>query len=566
MITFNKIRWKNILSFGNYYTELNLSENNLTVIVGSNGAGKSSFLDCLSFVLFAKTFRKINKPQIVNSITKKNALVEVEFNSYGHDYKVIRGIKPAVFEIWEDGVLRPSEASSKRTDPYQDYLEKEVLKCDHKTFCQLVILGAANYQPFFDMDAAGRRKFVEFVFSLEIISVMNTLQKQDMTGIENKICELQIQKSRLEFAKKSVEEALSQKTDEDIQRYQNLIEDNQKEIEELESDKAILTRGFESIDQDKLDELNKNIDHFSNQLQFAEGRIKDIERKIKEVSVHKNETCPTCHHWLSAKEAEKITSLETEALDKFITTRQALVDKLEGLRDEREIFDWKNAHNRDLHQDIEVLKTKIGHNNYEIEGLERNIEASKTKKEAKIVEIDDLEITKINIDLDILARYKEKGNIVLDLLRDDGVKAYILKDNIDKINELVNSFLMDMDFFCSFTLNEEFEEVIKSRYRDEFSYHSFSQGERLRISLALLLTWREISKRRASIDTNLLIFDEILDSSLDQEGVDLFLNLIKKTLKGRNCFIISHNTGAIDKIDNVIKVKKFEGFSRYETE
>jgi DNA repair exonuclease SbcCD ATPase subunit len=569
MILFKKIRWKNLLSTGNIFTELDLNTHNTTLIVGENGAGKSTLLDALSFVLFGKPFRKINKPQLLNTITNKQLVVEVEFSIGPNEFKIIRGMKPNIFEVYKNGTLMNQAADNR---DYQDVLEKQIIRVNHKSFCQVVVLGSATFQPFMQLPAHQRREIIEDLLDLQIFTVMNSLLKDKiLTNSESLI--------RYTTEKKSVEEKIVL-VKEHLKQLQN---NNVKMIEEKKS------RIAESNEQ--IDNLKKQYDELTEQIKNAQESIKDeptVSKKIntlgqlkhkieanlsilnKEVGFfHQYDNCPTCKQQIDEK-------FKTEAID---TKQKEIVEITEGLDKLAEEYDKTNARLNEvieIHSNInttriqiETVKTKIQSLMSYCSSLESEIQnITNTMIEEDDDKISDLETQLKNIETNYYDLQDEKNvlSVASTLLKDGGIKARIIKQYIPVINKLINKYLSTMEFLCQFELDEEFNETIKSRFRDIFSYASFSEGEKMRINLAILFTWRAIAKLRNSINTNILIMDEVFDSSLDSNGTDEFLKLLNNLTKDTNTFIISHKSDQLyDKFERVIKFKKIKNFSAIET-
>jgi DNA repair exonuclease SbcCD ATPase subunit len=535
----------------------------LTVIVGKNGAGKSTILDALSFVLFNKPFRKINKPQLVNSITKKNCVVETIFSIGKDSYKVIRGIKPAIFEIYKNETLLPQDA---RPEDYQNLLERNILRCNAKTFSQVVVLGSASYIPFLDLPAQNRREVVENILDLELFTKMNTILKKKALLTQDAITELTNKKILLEDRINIQNENLRKSKD----FFNKQIEENKEkyvktkiEIEYLESEMRQNHSTKTSIDYKKETELVKNSKEKYSLINQCKSRIKTIEEEL--VFYEQNDNCPVCKQILEMKFKE-----ETVADKKKMSIKiQKAMEKLQLEYDDILVqFEIEKKLNNEYNENVRILdliKFKIDHQKkilVEIVTRIENLEKERGKQFVDETENLDKELENTNQKIDCLLEQKKNEQTLLRLLKDDGIKAKIIEQYIGLINDLVNNYLLEMDFLCQFILDGEFNETIKSRYRDDFTYASFSEGEKLRITLAILFTWREVAKRRNSVSTNILFFDEILDSSLDGEGIETFLQIINNLTKGVNTFIISHNDKSIEKINNVIEFKKIKGFSQ----
>ena len=560
MIVFTNLTYKNFISSGNYETNVELNKSDLTVIIGKNGAGKSTILDALSFALFNKPFRNVNKNQLINSITKKNCLVEVEFVIGNDTFLIKRGIKPNIFEIFKNGVLLPQDS---KVGDYQDYLERFILRCNHKAFCQVVVLGSANYIPFLDLPAADRRKVIENILDLEVFSVMNANLKKDALETKEELEDAQNKKSLLvseiktyhEFEQKAKEDqqALIDSYQKNIDKIQKLIDENSVHIKKVEHDPEL---------KEEKKELGENYTGFNNAKDKLVYEASSLIKELKFFEVHKD--CPTCKQSIDENFRTQMLNdriLKQKYYETLINDAETEIKRISTRL--KEIEDVEAKIQEEVDRQRKILQFIDSKRNEILTWQKAINEASKKSTEEKTFDYDEKskELQKCNLNIDEIERKKNSQIILLRMLKDDGVKAKIIEQYINLINELVNKYLLDMDFICQFHLDGEFNETIKSRYRDEFTFASFSQGEKMRITLAILFTWRELAKRRNSISTNILFFDEILDSSMDQEGIDYFLKIIKNLTKGSNTFIISHNYSSIDNIDNVLEFEKIKGFS-----
>lgn len=566
MIYFKTIKWKNFLSTGNIFTTIHLNKNKTTLIVGENGSGKSTILDALSFVLYNKPFRKINKPQLVNSITNKEMVVEIEFESNKISYKIVRGMKPTTFEIYKNGKLLNQDASSK---DYQEFLERNILKINHKSFCQVVVLGSASFTPFMQLTAQARREVIEDLLDLEIFTKMNVALKSSAASNKTDLAECssekrniqtKIEMTRLHLSK--VKENKEKQKQEKLNRIDEISASISEAASEIESLVSTLQRLQSEIeDQPKVKKKLEQNQKYRIQLAAEKERDED---NIK--FFHDNNTCPTCTQTIEAEFKEKIKSKGT-------TLREHINKALEKLDSEKKELDKRlheissvNDSIYKINMNLSVLNSKnIGYND-QIRQLKKEIE--EISKDQKVIDEN-----KINEYEEQYKNLEEKYNELMDqqsmyssiglILKDSGIKAKIIKQYISVINTFINKYLSSMDFFVNFELNESFEEKIKSRFRDEFSYSSFSEGEKMRINLAVLFTWRAVSKMRNSVNTNLLILDEVFDSSLDSSGTDEFLKLIQDLSGGTNTFIISHKTDQlVDKFEKIIKFQKRKNFSK----
>lgn len=568
MIFFKKIRWKNLLSTGNSFTEVDLAKVNTTLIVGENGSGKSTLLDALSFVLYNKPFRKINKPQLLNSINKKDLIVEIEFNIGKFMYKIIRGLKPSIFEVYQNGNLISQNADNK---DYQDVLEKQILKLNHKSFCQVVVLGSASFTPFMQLSAMNRREVIEDILDIQIFSIMNSLLKDKINTNTSNLLEVEYQydltsekiKMQHEHAiamQKNSEEQI-EKYKKELKQYTDRIDEENKNIEDVEVKILALRNSIE--DQEAVNKKQKTLQRLEVQLA---DKIAKLQSDIDFFTNHDN--CPTCKQGIDIN--FKCDTLDTKNIQINETN-----SGIEKLREE-----VKNI--QDRIQTIADISSQISSYNIEkitktnsISGLllqckkvVKDINELQQKVDDYIINDDKMKELEIALDLQAsekseLLKDKEALSIAGVILKDNGIKARIIKQYVPVINKLINKYLAAMDFFVQFELDENFNETIKSRFRDEFSYTSFSEGEKMRINLAILFTWRAIAKLRNSASTNILIMDEVLDGSLDSNGTDEFLKILNNLTHDTNTFIISHKVDQMyDKFTNILKFEKHKNFSR----
>ena len=566
MIVFRKIRYKNFLSTGNIFTELDLNSSKTTLIVGENGAGKSTLLDALSFVLFGKPFRKINKPQLLNTITNKHLVVEIEFTINKNEYKIIRGMKPNVFEVYKDGKLLNQSAEMK---DYQEILEKQIIKVNHKSFCQVVVLGSATFQPFMQLSTPQRREIIEDLLDLQIFTSMNLLLKDKVLlnseAITRTSSDIKLVSEKIELVKEHLIELQNNN--------EKIIEEKKQRIKETVDQVKKLTEQYEvvSADCETLKESLKDEESVSRKINKL-GQLKhQIEANLsvlnKEVSFfHKYDNCPTCKQQIDEKfKSETVNSKQKEIIN--------IQDGLEKLAIEYEKTNEKLNELVVVHADINSkklemnsIKTKMNSLLEYRETLDEEINSiSKVSPIEEDNKIPDLEkqLKELNSKYQELLEERSILSVASNLLKDGGIKSKIIKQYVPVINKLINKYLSSMEFMCQFELDEQFNETIKSRYRDIFSYASFSEGEKMRINLAILFTWRAIAKMRNSINTNLLIMDEVFDSSLDSNGTDEFLKIIKNLTSDTNTFIISHKTDQLyDKFEKVIRFEKHKNFSK----
>ena len=567
MIIFRAVRWKNLLSTGNYFTEIKLDSNANTLVVGENGSGKSTMLDALCFGLFGKAFRNVNKPQLINSINGKDCVVEIELDCNNKSYKIIRGIKPNVFEIYQNGDLLNQDAAIR---DYQEYLEKFILKMNYKSFTQIVILGSASFVPFMQLSASDRRNIIEDLLDIQIFSTMNSLVKdklstnKDATG--TKKYDIDLTKQKYDLEKKHVDE-LKQNNDEKVKEYESEILNSNQTIQALHAEIANASGQVELYSTDVA--LQTQTEGKVKKLGKLESQIEsNLSKFQKDISFFQhNDDCPTCRQSIATEFKEgQIQSLQTK-------TTQCEV----GLKDlETKLLDEQSKLNKiaDTQKTIQKLQIQIATKNTSIVEvnkyivkIEKEILALKVTKgstqlqESQLLELAN-QLTQLESNLKLLIEEKTYYEAATSLLRDTGIKTKIIKQYLPIINKLVNKYLSSLDFFVNFNLDESFKETIKSRHRDDFSYHNFSEGEKQRIDMALMLTWRAVAKLKNSSNTNLLILDETFDSSLDTTGTEELMKILHM-LEGVNLFVISHKGDILqDKFLNVIRFGKEKNFSR----
>jgi DNA repair exonuclease SbcCD ATPase subunit len=568
MITFKKIRYKNFLSTGQQFIEIDLDLSPTTLVVGNNGAGKSTMLDAMCFGLFAKPFRAVKKDQLVNTINEKDCLVEVEFIIGKKQYKIIRGIKPNIFEIWCNGDMLNQDAAVR---DYQKHLEQHILKLNFRSFTQVVILGNASFVPFMQLRARHRREVVEEILDIEIFSKLNLMfrekQKAQDETIKQADFNFQLLDGKIATQQKHIDD-ISNTNKDTVNLKQVAITNSETDIENYEEDIARVKREITGLQTEILDQTKVTNKH---------GKLTSMEAKLENTCIkHKKELkffqshddCPTCQQSIDeafkkativVKEA-KVVELELgmEQIDNAIQTSQKKLDKINqtvvAIREKEllinryetsisEIEKYKSKIQKEV-DDLSDEKFSTGVATGELNQLQEQLtEAGKSKLKHKE--------EKLYIDT---ARH---------LMQDTGIKTKIIKQYLPIMNQYINKNLADMDFFVNFSLDEEFNETIKSRHRDDFQYHSFSEGEKLRIDLAILFTWREIAKLKNSTNTNLLILDEIFDSSLDTAGTDEFMRILYRTMSKENVFVISHKGDTlIDKFPRVMKFEKYKNFTR----
>ena len=566
MITFEKIRFKNFLSYGNQFTEIDFQKSKTTLIIGKNGYGKSTFLDALTFALFGKSFRGINKPQLINSINEKDCLVEVEFKISTTDYKVRRGIKPNIFEIYRNGSL--IDQSSSAVDQ-QKWFEQSVLKMNYKSFTQIVIIGSSNFVPFMQLSPAHRREVIEDLLDIKIFSSMNNIIKDKIRVLKEEI-------KTLDLKKQSLKDKVQMQKDfiEEIEnRGKENIEKKKKTITQLikECDSYIVKN---SEVEEEIFSLTKNLEEVSGAKEKLKklGNLKGkISQKVLTITEEhkffsKNTVCPTCTQEIDEEfRLNKIGEAESKAKE-----LQNGYKELETAIQDEEI---RESHFLQISKEITNLNHEISQNNTRVSGhqrqirdLESEIQTIAEQLENRGIEQEKLEEYKNGLEktFEELSNKKELVNyhdFAYSLLKDSGVKSKIIKKYLPLINQQINRYLQMMDFYINFTLDQEFNESVQSPIHEDFSYSSFSEGEKSRINLSLLFAWREVAKLKNSVSCNLIIFDEVFDSSLDSAGTEEFLKIIRYVISDANIFVISHKGGLEDKFESVITVDKKKNFS-----
>ena len=567
MITFRYVRWKNLLSTGNYFTEIKLNNNTNTLVVGENGSGKSTMLDALCFGLFGKAFRNVNKPNLLNSINGKDCVVEVEFDNNNKSYKIIRGIKPNVFEIYCDGELLNQDAAAR---DYQEYLEKFILKLNYKSFTQIVILGSASFVPFMQLSASDRRAIIEDLLDIQIFSAMNGLLKDRLTNNKDLMTqsknEIELTQQRYDLQDKHIK-GLKQNNEDKVNEYVSEIQLNKNTIQTLHDEIANLSiqvsthQGMvaeKTLVEDKVKKITK-----------LESQIEsNLSKFRKDISFFEhNDNCPTCRQTIALEFKEtELQTLQTKSTECEHGLTQLEVKLLAEQTKLNEITEIQKRI-QSLQIDIATKNTSITETSKYITRLEKQIEELKTNKASTEQEEQELELLKTTLSelkssLKSLIDEKTYYEVASGLLKDTGIKTKIIKQYLPIINKLVNKYLASLDFFVNFNLDESFKETIKSRHRDDFTYNNFSEGEKQRIDMALMLTWRAVAKLKNSSNTNLLILDEVFDSSLDTNGTEELMKILHM-LEGVNLFVISHKGDILqDKFANVVRFEKVNNFSR----
>ena len=567
MITFKTIKWKNFLSTGQHFTEIDFTKNKTNLIIGTNGAGKSTILDALCFSLFGRSFRKINKPQLINTVNEKDCVVEVEFLIGTSEWKVIRGIKPNIFEIYcNDKVIYQVSAANDQ----QKWLEQTVLKMNYKSFTQIVILGSSAFVPFMQLPTSHRREVIEDLLDIKIFSSMNTVIKEKIRKIRDEVKTLELKKESLfdkvEMQKNFIEELEN--------RGNANINANKEKIANLDSEVVDCIKENTLIEEDVLKNIKKQeeVAGASDKLKKL-GTLKGkISQKVSTITVeHKffneNTVCPTCTQEIDEEfRINKINDAQNKAKD-----LQSGYKELEVAIKEEEDREYQFI---SLSKEITKLTHEVSRNNTKISGCQRQIrdlenEIQKLTNQLKNRNSEHEKLESFQESLhntyDELAIKKDSINYYdfsYGLLKDGGVKSKIIKKYLPLINQQVNRYLQMMDFYINFTLDEEFNETVQSPIHEDFSYASFSEGEKQRIDLALLFTWREVARMKNSVNCNLMILDEIFDSSLDSSGTEEFLKIIQFVVKDANIFVISHKAGLEDRFESVIRFEKIKGFSR----
>ncbi len=565
MITFKYVRWKNFLSTGNNFTEIQLDRSNTTLIIGENGAGKSTILDALCFGLFGKAFRPISKSQMINSVNNGGTIVEVEFEIGSKKIKVIRGIKPNKFEIYINDKMYNQDANVR---DYQNYLEQQILKLNYRSFTQVVILGSSTFIPFMQLKARHRREVVEEILDIQIFSIMNMILKQKLKDIMTEAKDIEYQHN-LSSEKITLQEKFIEDMKEtNIQLVKEKTESIKGNIEEIQKKNSIITENQVSIDQLLKDITDKDsVNKRHTKLKDLKSTLREKHRShSKDVDFFENnEDCPTCQQHIDELFKENMIKTKNKDVVKFSNA-------LEEMESALKMTNKRQKEISDIADKIRELEVDIAKENSSITQLEKfnsTLESEINSLESYDVnkadhdKLNDLKTLVTNLE-DHKSRLREDqtySEAVRNMLQDTGIKTKIIKQYLPIMNKLINTYLTSMEFYVNFTLDENFEETIKSRYRDEFSYPSFSEGEKMRIDLALLFTWRAVAKMKNSANTNLLILDEIFDSSLDSGGTDEFLKILN-TLGGENVFVISHKQDAlVDKFKSTIKFEKVKNFS-----
>ena len=567
MIIFRYVRWKNLLSTGNYFTEIKLDNTSNTLVVGENGSGKSTMLDALCFGLFGKPFRSIVKPNLVNSINQKDCVVEIEFDTGNKSYKIIRGIKPNIFEIWCNGELLNQDAASR---DYQEYLEKFVIKLNYKSFTQIAVLGSASFTPFMQLSNSDRRAIIEDLLDIQIFSTMNGIVKEKMSNNKDltisKKHDIEIKQQQHEIKEKHIQQ-LKQNSDDKIVEYEQDIAENSQFVDVLISESITYNKDIEVLQAEVTSRLEteQKVKKFNQLEAQIETNLNKFKKDIN--FFEHNDNCPTCRQAIDKQfKEEEVGNLNSKVTECTVGLTQLEIKLLEEQNKLNQIAE-KQKQIQELQIKIATHNTSITEVKKYITRIEKQIkdlDDSKQISDGEEVILKELKAALETSEKELRELIDEKTyyEVASGLLKDTGIKTKIIKQYLPIINKLVNKYLASLDFFVNFNLDESFKETIKSRFRDEFTYNNFSEGEKQRIDMALMLTWRSIAKLKNSSNTNLLILDEIFDSSLDTNGTEELIKILHM-LEDVNLYVISHKGDILqDKFSNVIKFEKVKNFSR----
>lgn len=568
-VIFTKVRWKNFLSTGSHFTEIDLNSHHMTLIVGANGAGKSQLLDAICFGLFNKPFRKVNKPSVVNSINGKHCVVEVEFTTNGKDYKITRGLKPAIFEIWENGICLNQLASS---IDYQNVLEQNILKTTFKSFTQIVILGSANFTPFMRLSTPNRREILDDLLDIQVFTSMGVLAKKQLSDLKlemelnNK--GIQNQEEKINYLKRQIHD-LRKNTDEYKQRLMDSIVSAKEKQKSLVEEWGVIDNQIKALNEEEMDEtrLLKSLDSYKSLNSVLNNKRIELERH--NTFLKENDSCHVCKQEIGNEHKDRMIGINSESsmeLERALEDLKGRIQTSEKIISD--ILERKKKYSS-LKSSEKIIKAKLTDLKEFVEN--QTFELNKTDQEGIVSVLNtnmeelsnaETELRNLIQQKQSLADQKNLLEISIQILKDGGVKTQIIKKYLPILNRTVNKYLNAMDFMVDFRLDENFNETIMSRYRDEFSYENFSEGEKARIDLSLMLTFRFIAKKRNSINTNLLLMDETFDSSLDSAGSDELINIFKNIMKGINIFVISHREGMQNHFDRTLLVKKVNNYSQ----
>ena len=567
MIVFKKVKWKNFLSTGNAFTEIDLNRTKSTLIVGQNGSGKSTMLDAISFSLFCKPHRTINKNQLINSINQKNCMVEVEFSIGKSEYKIVRGIKPGIFEIWQNGKMINQSSHARE---YQKILEQNILKLNHKSFHQVVVLGSSSFIPFMQLPAGHRRDVIEDLLDINVFSKMNVILREKQNVLKDQLKDISynidITQNKIDTQKKYIRD-ITVLTEENKKEYELRIHESQNSIDELQTKNSELSLGLdESIreSEERLSALHDKRQALMLGGQDRQTTLTNVRKRIE--FFEKNEVCSVCEQAITDSHKHAILSTAQQEANSLQSECREIGTK--GTSVEKEISETGQ-----LLQSLRSKVSELSENNMQISNFQKQIKEYQLHLKKDV----GADLEKANIDLKDMRLSKEKlletklkvseeysyNTAMAEMLKDTGIKTKIIKQYLPPMNKLINQYLQILDFFVHFNLDESFQETIRSRHRDEFTYESFSEGEKQRIDLALLFTWRQIAKMKNSVATNLLILDETFDSSLDHDGVENLLKILHTLSDQTNTFVISHKGDILDgKFESKIEFKKDKNFSK----
>ena len=566
MIVFKKLRWKNFLSTGNVFTEIDLLASKTNLIIGANGAGKSTILDALTFSLFGKPFRKINKPMLVNSINQKDCMVEIEFSIAKNDFKVVRGIKPGVFEIYQNGQML-DQAST--TNDYQKQLETNILKMNYKSFTQIVVLGSSTFVPFMRLPISQRRDIIEDILDIQIFSVMNTVLKDKVKMSTDEMKDIDYQanlsEEKIRMQQQFIDQ-INQKNEESIVEKQTaistLLAEEEKTVDIVNNLNVESKKYYEEVENNTFSQQKlKKLNTLRGKLQ---NKVSTFKKQHEFFS--KNDTCPTCSQSITEDLKEEKTGIINSHVKEFVLAVEELRCNIEDEEEKEMKFVKASKELNRVNSDIAIANSTITRIQMQVKDLIDQIESlrndksdsSEADEKLKYLQEEYLKLKKQ------ISEIKEERDTLLaasQLLKDNGIKTRIIKRYLPVMNKLINQYLQNMDFYVNFALDENFEETMKSRFRDTFSYESFSEGERARIDIALLFTWRAVAKLKNSVDTNILILDEIFDGSLDQNGTGELGWILRNFDDDTNVYVISHKENLDGKFDRTLMCEKVKNYS-----
>ena len=569
MIIFKQIKMRNFFSVGNTPIEINLNSYKKTLSVGTNGSGKSSsILDSIVFALYGKPFRKTNKPNLVNSVNKGNLVVEIEFSIGEREYKVIRGIKPNIFEIYCNGILINQDAKSK---DYQEYLEKYILKVNYKSFINVVILGSARYNPFMGMSAADRRNIIEELLDIQVFSTMNVLAKDKLSKIKEELSDLkfniELTNEKIELQKQNIQNHKNS-TKKEIEEKNKEIEKSKRQVEEIQKNVSLIQKHNDQLLKTICDE--EKVKTKKTKLILLENKIEENVSKCKKSIefFENNDNCPTCKQHIDVSIKEEQIKINEDKKDELSKGSEKLHQELTRAKDR--LLEISSVNDKIHKHNSEIIRL-----NASVSEIQKYIQKEfnsmqKISQQFNSIEETDDKLNSLNQELLEYVSLQEESSLTkkyydfcLLMLKDGGIKTRIIKQYLPIMNKLINTFLSQMNFFVNFNINENFEEIIKSRYRDEFKYENFSEGEKLRIDLAILFAFRQIAKMKNSVNTNLMIFDETLDSALDLNGIEQFMDLIESLDHNTNVIVISHKGDSLgDRFDRTLKFDKKKNFTK----